>query len=126
MRDTRFVEMQDEVQAFHKAHPAVWELFVRFTLERIKAGFLHYSVNAIFERIRWESDVATDEGGSTFKLNNNYRAFYARRFMRMYPEWSGFFRTREQPSKQHRSSGMPPLGPDHYPTYPQGARQIAP
>lgn len=110
VKDTRFVEMQDEVQAFHKAHPAVWELFVRFTLERI----------------RWESDVATDEGGSTFKLNNNYRAFYARRFMRMYPEWSGFFRTREQPSKQHRSSGMPPLGPDHYPTYPQGARQIAP
>ncbi len=54
----------------------------------IDKGFKHYSVNAIFERIRWEIDAGGD-GISTFKLNNNYRAFYARRFHRMYPEHDG-------------------------------------
>ena len=77
MSNSRYLEMYDDVAAFHKAHPEVWGLFVRFTRERIDMGFKHYSVNAIFERIRWESDVATDEGGSTFKLNNNFRAFLA-------------------------------------------------
>jgi len=35
----------------------------------------------VFERIRWETDQADVDGRSTFKLNNNYRAFFARWFM---------------------------------------------
>ena len=87
--DNRHEEMRDQCQRFHNEHPEVWELFVHFTQTMIRKGYPNYSVNAIFERIRWEKDEGGD-GVNQFKLNNNYRAFYARRFMRMYPQYDGF------------------------------------
>ena len=111
---TRFEEMRDQVSRFHHAHPEVFDLFVRFTMDRIHKGFKHYSVNAIFERIRWECDSIGGNDQATFKLNNNYRAFYARRFMRMYPEHEGFFRTRKQTSVYGDATGMSELSPRDY------------
>lgn len=110
---TRQEEMRQQVSAFHREHPDVWELFVSFTNQMIDKGYQHYSVNAIFERIRWEKDVGGD-GVNSFKLNNNYRAFYARRFMKMYPKHEGFFRTREQTSLRNAASGLLVLGPADY------------
>jgi len=49
-------EMRQQVTDFHRRHPEVWELFVKFTFEMINRGYKNYSVNAIFERIRWEKD----------------------------------------------------------------------
>ena len=106
-------EMREQVISFHKSHPDVWDLFVRFTFDRIEKGYENYSVNAIFERIRWEKDSGGD-GVNNFKLNNNYRAFYSRRFMRMYPRYDGFFRTREQISEQRDATHMPELTPSHF------------
>lgn len=111
---SRHEEMREQVQAFHAAHPEVWRLFVRFTRQMIDRGFQHYSVNAIFERIRWEKDAGGD-GVTSFKLNNNYRAFYARAFMKRYPEHAGFFRTREQISRGDQATDLPELTPDDYP-----------
>jgi len=78
---------------FHKANPQVYELFKRFTFEALRSGRKNYSANAIFERIRWHSEIETQ--GDDFKLNNNHRPYYARLFMHDYPEYDGFFRTRE-------------------------------
>jgi hypothetical protein len=80
----RFEEMRQDVIQFNRKHPDVWRLFCGFTFDMINRGFMNYSVNAIFERIRWEIDAGGD-GVTSFKLNNNYRAFYARAFMRKYP-----------------------------------------
>lgn len=77
---------------FHKANPEVWDLFVRFTGQVIEAGYSNYSVNAIFERIRWHTDIETND--ESFKLNNNHRAYYARYFNYMYPQYGEFFRLR--------------------------------
>ena len=93
-------QLRGECERFHAAHPEVWEHFVRFTFDRISKGFKHYSAYAVFERIRWEMSNVGGNGLDEFKLNNNYRPFYARRFMKMYPEHDGFFRTREQTSKR--------------------------
>jgi hypothetical protein len=111
--DTRHEEMRGTVNEFHKRHPEVWDLFVRFTLEMIGRGFSKYSSKAIFERIRWEKDAGGD-GKTQFKLNNNYTAFYARRFMKMYPKHLGFFRTREQTSKDLPATNLSELTPDHF------------
>ena len=54
MEETRHEEMRRQVREFHKKHPEVWDLFVTFTFDRIERGFKHYSVNGIFERIRWD------------------------------------------------------------------------
>ena len=111
--ETRRDEMVNQVAAFHSKYPIIWDLFVRFALEKINLGYTHYSVKAIFERIRWEMDAGGD-GIISFKLNNNYPAFYSRRFMRMYPQHEGFFRTRHQISKDKSATQLPELTPNNY------------
>jgi len=110
----RTEEMRQQVTEFHRRHPEVWDMFVHFTFEMIQRGYKNYSVNAIFERIRWEKDSVGGDGVTSFKLNNNYRAFYSRRFMRAYPEYDGFFRTREQTSEERFATHKPELTPSYY------------
>jgi len=78
---------------YHRQNPQVFELFERFTFDVIKTGRKHYSAKAIFERIRWHTDVETT--GEPFKLSNNHTAYYARLFMHEHPEYCGFFRVKE-------------------------------
>jgi|TARA_X000001388_G_C2175889_1_gene101641 hypothetical protein len=111
--DSRHDEMLEQCMAFHEANPEVWNMFVYFTQEIINKGYENYSVNAIFERIRWEKDMGGD-GTNQFKINNNYRAFYARRFMNKHPEYQGFFRTRELKSIQKPATGLPELTPEFF------------
>ena len=113
LMDSRHEEMKAQVNDFHQQHPEVWRLFCGFAFEMIHRGYLHYSVNAVFERIRWEIDAGGD-GTDAFKLNNNYRAFYARRFRNLYPEHAEFFRIRIQTSKDKSATNLPELRPKHY------------
>lgn len=110
MNTTRYEELEAEVQRFHKENPDVWRLFNRFAIQLIESGQEHGSVSLIFERIRWEQ--ATVKGYfPDFKLNNNYRSFYARAFMNQRAEYRGFFRTRKQTSKACPATGQPKLKP---------------
>ena len=77
---------------WHKENPQVWELFQKYTFQLINAGFSHYGAKGVMERIRWHSDVETT--GDRFKIGNNHTAYYARYFHHKYPEYDGFFRTR--------------------------------
>lgn len=109
--DSRHDEMREECRRYAKKHPDVWVMFEEFTLDRIARGFKHYGVGAIFERIRWERGIATPEGGNTFKIGNNCRAFYARAFHKRHPQYDGFFRTRIQTSKYEPATHKAELGP---------------
>jgi len=111
---TRLDEMREQVSAFHSGHPEVWDLFVRFTEEKINRGFKHYSARGIFHRIRWETELPFYEKGRDFKINDHYSPFYARRFHRMYPQHQGFFRTRRQTSQEDYPTQMSPLTPRDY------------
>lgn len=106
----RLEEMREQVTTYHKQHPEVWRMFEEFAFQMINRGFKNYSVNAIFERIRWEKDAGGD-GENQFKIGNNYRAFYARRFMKKYPLHDGFFRTRKQTSETREATYMPEITP---------------
>ena len=110
MTKTRHDEIRDQCQAFHVEHPEVWELFVQFTFQMIDRGFNNYAVSGIFERIRWEKDIGGD-GLTMFKINNNYKPFYARRFMKMFPKHDGFFRTRHQVSEDRSATDLPEMTP---------------
>ena len=121
MTDTRLDEMREQVNEFHHQNQDVWRLFCGFTFDLIELGYKNYSAKAVFERIRWEKDTGGD-GVNQFKLNNNYTAFYGRRFMRVYPEHDGFFRTREQISEAKDATHLDELGPQFWSTvYRQGA-----
>ena len=111
LKATRLDEMRSQVSAFHSEHPEVWDLFVRFTQEKINRRFGHYSARGIFHRIRWETEQPTYTEGREFKLNDHCSPFYARRFMRMYPQHDGFFRTRRQTSQEDCPTQMSPLTP---------------
>lgn len=112
---TRKDELEDAAREFHQRHPMVWRLFVKFTQEMIARGFRNYSAYAIFERIRWETDQADDEGRSTFKVNNNFRPYYARWYMDVFPEHRGFFRLRQLTSEFENAKDLPELGPEDFP-----------
>lgn len=108
---TREEEIDEQAQAFCKANPLVGVLFVKFTFEVIERGFRHYSAKSIFERIRWETDQSDSKGRSTFKINNNYTCWFARRFMDAYPHYAGFFRTRSRVSAEQSATDLPELTP---------------
>ena len=106
--------MRKQVIDFNAEHPEVMVLFSKFTFQRIAMGFKNYSVNGIFERIRWETAEAGGDGQEKFKLNNNYRPFYARAWMKMNPEHDGFFRTRKQISEDEDANNKRQLSPEYY------------
>ena len=112
MIENRKEEVCQQVKAYHRKHPEVWELFVQFTFDMIDKGFKNYAVSGIFERIRWEKDMGGD-GLTMFKINNNYKPFYARRFMACYPQHEGFFRTRKQTSEDKDATHMPEITPEY-------------
>ena len=78
---------------YHKENPKVYELVEQYTFQVIGRGYSNYSINSIFERIRWHTDIETT--GESFKLSNNHRAYYARYFHHLHPEHDGFFRTKQ-------------------------------
>lgn len=77
---------------FDSENPKVWELFSEYTFEAIKAGHKRIGAKMVAERIRWESFVATK--GDAYKFNNNYTAFYARKFSNTFPLYKEVFRNR--------------------------------
>ena len=111
--NTRRDEIREQCKAYHAKHPEVWDLFVRFTFEKIRAGKSHYSAMGVWQRIRWECDTGAD-GVTEFKINNNYVPYYSRAFMKKYPEHDGFFRTREPESGKRPATNLPELGPKDY------------
>jgi len=79
---------------FDRENPDVYRMFCRFTLQLIAAGHKRLSSKLIVERIRWETML---QGGTTFKINNNFTPHFARKFMSDFPNHEGVFETRASP-----------------------------
>lgn len=78
---------------FHRNNPKVYNLFKKFTKDAIKKGHKHLSAEMIINRIRWETNVESNE---EYKINNYYKPYYARMFMHTSPpKYSDFFRLRK-------------------------------
>lgn len=91
---SRADQIYERFVQFWRDNPDVWRLFVRFTNELITAGFEHYAVGAVFERIRWHVNIET-KSHDGLKLNNDFRAYYARLYHVAFPKHDGFFRNRK-------------------------------
>lgn len=79
-------------EKFHAENPHVYLELRDLALEVKRAGCNHYAICELFGVLRYQRILNTT--GDDFKLNNNYRALYARRLMRQEPELKGFFETR--------------------------------
>ena len=73
-------------------NPEIWSEFEARALELIRHGRTHYSAYAIMEVIRHHTII---NGNDEFKVNNNYRSGYARKFAAKYPKYRRFFELRE-------------------------------
>lgn len=81
---------------FHHEHPNVYKQLVNLAYQWKDAGHQQLGIATLFEKLRWEWHVGTIRDSSGFKLNNNYRAFYARLIMDENPELRGMFNLRAQ------------------------------
>ena len=85
--------LEKKFNKFDAENPHVWRMFLQFADQVRLTGRLVYSVNAIFEKIRWHTDIET-KSDTDFKLSNNHRAYYARKYMNSHPNRAGFFNTK--------------------------------
>jgi len=79
---------------YHKKHPQVYRGFVNYSMRAIDRGFKTYSAKAVFEILRFETGINASYPDG-FKIDNRATPFYARMFMKEFPQYSEFFRTRK-------------------------------
>ena len=84
--------MEERFLEFDKNNPQAYKMFKKFVFDAIKKGRQHYGANGIIELIRWHTFLDTND--HDYKINNNWGAYYARKFENEYPQYKGFFRSR--------------------------------
>ena len=102
-----------DFDAYDRANPAVWQLFERFALDAARRGRI-VGAKAIWERMRWECSVEC-KGDEDYKLNNNYTAWYVRKFREAHPGYGMIFATRtSQADKEPTPMTFPTSGGQGY------------
>lgn len=85
---------QERFATFHKLNPQVYDQLRVIALTLRHKGQPRCGIRLIWERLRWDHLMSTDDPDSSFKLNDHYKEFYARLLMKNEPELAGFFFTR--------------------------------
>jgi hypothetical protein len=83
---------------YHRGHPEVYSKLVTLARQAKAAGFDHYGMKALIERLRWHMTVER-QSTEPFKINNVFTRCYARAIMMCEPDLAGFFETRKLRSK---------------------------
>ncbi len=91
--------IEERFTAFHQANPHVYRALRTLAAQRwdaaVRAGRKpKVGIAALYEALRWQQGLTTS--GEVWKLNNDYRAGYARLLLAERPEWAGFIDIREQ------------------------------
>ena len=92
---------RERFELFNETNPQVLRSLEWLTEQAAARGRQRIGIATLFEVLRWNYYLTSHDTQSEFKLNNNYRAFYARRIMERHPEWGQIFelRTQHEPAK---------------------------
>ena len=83
-----------EFVTYFQENPEMWDMYQRFGLEAAKTR-KRFGIGMIAERIRWESMI---HGTGEYKVQSNFRAFYARLLLWKYPlKFDGLFQFKRIP-----------------------------
>jgi hypothetical protein len=93
--DPQTGSIAERAERFHRRNPAVYRFAVDVCRYMRRRRVQHYGIGAVWEIMRFKY---LETHGDIYKLNNNYRAFYARLIMSQEPDLAGFFQTRECPN----------------------------
>lgn len=80
-------------RAFHEQNPDVYLKIVELARQAKDMGYSRYSIQTIWEIMRWHFGIEKRRG-EEWTLNNNYRPDYSRLVMEREPDLEGFFETR--------------------------------
>ena len=90
--------IKEQFYAFHASNHEVADELALLAFDLQRRGHERGSISQLFEVLRWQRAMNTDDPSSEFKLNNNYRSHYARMLTRCYPRLDGFFELRQMRS----------------------------
>lgn len=81
---------------FNKDNPWVYMRLVQLCFKLKNSGFTKYSMRTLIAVLRFEWDLKTVTVGAgadrrRVKLNNNHSPYYARKLVKDFPEFAGFF-----------------------------------
>jgi hypothetical protein len=86
---------------FHAANPHVYVHLVRLARRARRSGATRVGIGQLFEVLRWRVLLSTTD--PDFKLNNNYRAHYARLIMEREADLRGIFELRRSYADEARN-----------------------
>ena len=98
-------EMDLAFRRFHAENPHVYERLKRLAFKLKVRGVERYGMKALWEVLRYEEALETNAPASSFRLNNNYTASYARLLMAQEEDLEGFFELRERMTQLGRVDG---------------------
>lgn len=85
--------LEREFWEFHNKNPHVYKALVRLARQWCAARpHSALGIACLYERMRWEMAITTTD--PNFKLNNNYKAYYARLMMSNERDLDGLFKLR--------------------------------
>jgi hypothetical protein len=92
--------IQERFTEFHELNPHVYRHLVRLTRETLGGHKLKIGIAMLFEVLRWQYTINT-RSVDGFKLNNDFRALYARLIMLQEPDLTGVFELRAAEADKH-------------------------
>ena len=81
---------RDEADAWIEANPLAWD-YMKHAAAMSASQHRRFGVKSLCEHVRWHMAA---EGVTSFKLNNNNSAAFARRLIREVPECEPYIKTR--------------------------------
>ncbi len=89
--ESRRLPIAERFEEFDRDNPAVFTTMVRLARKARGEGLEKVGIDLIYNVARWELRLQTTTEGAGFRLNDHYRAFYARKVMRECPDLAGIF-----------------------------------
>ena len=79
---------------FHKQNPHIYEAFEILALQAASKR-QRFGARAIFEVMRWETQVRPITPNSKYKIQDHWSPYYARLFEQKHPQHKGFFQKKD-------------------------------
>lgn len=83
-------DLKEEFNNYEANNPHVYEEFEKNALELAMAGVKKTSAWLIVNKMRWDSMLSVNTD-LEYSIPNDYIGIFSRRFMKMHPEYNGFF-----------------------------------
>jgi hypothetical protein len=88
-------DIQQRFEEFHEANPQVFYELAELATQAWEKGRTRISIETLYNHLRWEHWMNTDDPASDYKLNDHYTSRYARKIMEEFPLLDGIFETRD-------------------------------